>query len=124
MKIILTLALLLPAVAWGQTFTESMQAAGAAVEARVAAAEKAAAAATARANEVFAALQVEIDDVAQIKIDAQRLADQRDVLIADIAALRSEISAFAARLALLEKQQQAQPALRLQSVTVAVPVQP
>lgn len=117
MKRILMIVLLLPALALGQTFTESMQAAGAAVETRIQQAEKAAAAALARANEVFDALQVETADVAAITAAAQKLANEMSLL-------RKEYQAALARLDAIEAAQKAAPAVRMQSITVAVPATP
>lgn len=111
-----TLALLIFAIkdASAQTFAESMAQAGAAVETRIQQAEKAAAAATARANEVFAALQVETADIAAINVAAQRLADEMSLL-------RKEYAAALARLDAIEATQKAQPRVQLQAITVAVP---
>jgi uncharacterized membrane protein YeiB len=97
-----------------QTFTESMTQAGAAVEARIQQSEKAAAAATARADEVIAALQVETADIAAINVAAQRLADE-------MALLRKEYAAALARLDAIEAAQKAQPPIQLREITVAVP---
>lgn len=112
--ILLVLLCLVVAEAQAQTFTESMTQAGAAVEARIQQAETAAAAATARADEVFAALQVETADIAAINVAAQRLADEMSLL-------RKEYAAALARLDAIEAAQKAQPPIQLQAITVAVP---
>lgn len=112
--ILLVLLCLVVAEARAQTFTESMTQAGAAVEARIQQSEKAAAAATARADEVMAALQVETADVAAINVAAQRLADEMSLL-------RKEYAAALARLDAIEAAQKAQPPIQLRAITVAVP---
>lgn len=112
--ILLILLCIVVAEARAQTFTEAMTQAGAAVETRIQQAETAAAAATARADEVFAALQVETADIAAINAAAQRLADE-------MALLRKEYAAALARLDAIEAAQKAQPPIQLQAITVAVP---
>ena len=58
--------------------------------------------------------QTETADILALNEATKRLADQRDALIADIAALRAEVAALRARL-------DAMPALKAQSITVMTP---
>jgi len=103
LKRILAALLLFPALAFGQQ-TDPTSEEFAAAQAVV----------TRYLNVIRLTQQNETAEIAALNEATKRLADQRDALIADLAALRAEVAALRARL-------DAMPVLREQQITVMTP---
>jgi len=103
MKTVLSILLLLPALALAQQADPTAE--------EFAAAQ---AVMTRYLNVIRLTQQNETADIEALNAATKRLADQRDALLADMATLRAEVAAMRARL-------DAMPALRAQQITVMTP---